>query len=89
MDSNKKFTNVHLALNMADLGGASECNPGGSYICTTGTKGCDAGLTCVGTSSTAGIRDFTIFEANLSIEPSQFERLSKELQRVVKEFSGS
>ena len=54
------FVTVNLALNagrLKDVRGlgvaddVAECNPGGSIICTTGTKGCDAGLTCVGTST--------------------------------------
>jgi hypothetical protein len=47
-----RFVAAELALNFAGLLTQAECNPGGSDICTTGTKGCDAGLTCVGTSST-------------------------------------
>lgn len=90
-----RFATVNLALNIGGLrevgGDASECNPGGSYICTTGTKGCDAGLTCVGTSSKMGCDaqstdiDFG-FDARILVEREELAALQEQLQRVVMEF---
>lgn len=86
----RKFTTVSLALNIGIPGGnQSECNPGGSTICTTGTKGCDAGLTCVGTSSKFGCfggSDIGI-DSRFILEERELKNLQVELQRVVAQFA--
>jgi hypothetical protein len=96
-----RFVSAALSLN---LGGATrlpsgaddpECNPGGSYICTTGTEGCDAGLTCVGTSTAqrcaGGSED--IFERGLDavilVERQALKELHEELQRVVAKYAAT
>lgn len=72
-----------------------QCNPGGSYICTTGTQGCDAGLTCVGTSTQqrcAGGSE-EMFERGLDavilVERQALKELHAELQRVVAKYANA
>jgi hypothetical protein len=88
-----RFTHVSLSMNIGGLPSAAECNPGGSYICTTGTQGCDAGLTCVGTSSSqdclGGSAVFDpLIESRILIERSELKALQGELQRVLNKFTG-
>ena len=86
----RKFTTVNLALNIGIPGGnQSDCNPGGSTICTTGTKGCDAGLTCVGTSTSFGCfggSDLGL-DSRFILEERELKSLQVELQRVVSQFA--
>ncbi|MDB5007775.1 MAG: hypothetical protein JWP45_2168 [Mucilaginibacter sp.] len=86
MKPHENFKTVTLSLNIAGLGNSADCNPGGSYICTAGTQGCDAGLTCAGTSSTDQF-DPTIFESVLLIDSAELKQLSAELQQVVVRFA--
>lgn len=97
MDDKRDFTAVNLAFNVAamrdvfkDVG---ECNPGGSYICTTGTKTCDAGLTCVGTSThvfecaaaSEDVLDLGL-DAHILVQREELKMLQRELQEVVMRF---
>ena len=80
-----RFVSVNLALNIQGQDGtAGACNPGGSFVCTTGTK-CPPG-TCAGTSTklTAG----ESIEASILIQQEELAALQAEIQRVVSDFAG-
>ena len=78
------YQTVNLALNLAGrplnpFGTLAECNPGGSTICWTPTKGCGTGaMTCVGTSTKKEGLDVQI-----SLPPDGLEKLQKELQELI------
>jgi hypothetical protein len=73
-------------------GDGGSCNAGGSYGCTAGTKGCDAGLSCVGTSYThdacgAGSAvELPGLEAVVSVRESEIAALRAELNKVMTRF---
>lgn len=89
-----RFSTVNLAFNVsgAKIPHQADCNPGGSTICDPGTRGCDAGMTCVGTSSSmgcdAGSEEIMIdLEAEVSVHESHLKSLRAELQRVLLEYA--
>lgn len=83
------FRTVNLAMNLSgrainplDLN--SECNPGGSTICWSPTKGCGTGsMTCVGTST-----KLEMLEVMVSLPPDDLEALQRELTALVSKFAG-
>ena len=73
---------MNLGAGIGEFGKLSECNPGGSTICWTPTRGCAAaGMTCVGTSTS-----FTASEVQVSLPADELESLQKELTEVVQRF---
>lgn len=83
-----RFTAVNLTLNLPNVGTNQDCNPGGSVICDPGTKGCDAGMTCVGNS--CGGSSATInfdFDARILVADTELKALRTELQKVVKTYA--
>jgi len=81
------YRTVNLAINLAgralDPGGESECNPGGSTICWSPTKGCGSGgMTCVGTSS-----KLEMLEVMVSLPPNELERFQQELGTLVSKYT--
>lgn len=78
------YRTVNLAMNLTGralnpTGGTSECNPGGSTICWTPTKGCGTGsMTCVGTSTS-----LEMLEVTVSLPANELESLQKELVALV------
>jgi hypothetical protein len=83
------YRTVNLAINLTGHAlnpvEPAECNPGGSTICDTGTKGCGSGgMTCVGTSS-----KLEMIEMMVSIPPDELGRLQAELVAVLKKFASS
>lgn len=79
------FRTVNLAMNLSgrplDLN--AECNPGGSTICWTPTKGCGSGgMTCVTTST-----KLEMMEVTVSLPPDAIEELQRELSAVVAKFA--
>lgn len=66
------------------LGPRSECNPGGSTICWSPTKGCGSGgMTCVTTSTS-----FETIEMQVSLPPDELQALQAEIAEVVQKFAG-
>jgi hypothetical protein len=99
-----KFVKVNLSMNVATTRGGKlnpggpvecscsdggSCNDGGSYICTAGTDGCEAGLSCVGTSYShqncggGSNVEFPGFDINMSVKESEIAVLRVELQKLV------
>lgn len=84
------YRTVNLALNLSgrsfNLGAEdSECNPGGSTICWSPTKGCGSGgMTCVGTSS-----KMEMMEVMVSLPPDELQKLQKELTSLISKFTAS
>jgi hypothetical protein len=93
------FATVNLGLNIgtpAAFAAADECgsvcNPGGSYICTATTKGCDTAGTCAGTSTVGPVGvvagtdpDRLSLNARLSVEEAELGSLRAELERVLRD----
>ena len=80
-----RFVCVNLVLNIeGQAGAAGACNPGGSIICTTGTR-CPPG-TCAGTSTKLAAE--TGIEASVLVQQEELAALQAEIQRVVSEFAG-
>ena len=83
------YRTVNLAINLAGrainpLDTQSECNPGGSTICWSPTKGCGSGgMTCVGTST-----KLEMMEVLVSLPPDELEKLQAELTAVLRKFTG-
>jgi hypothetical protein len=93
------FTTVSLALNIAaaDDGckDGSQCNPGGSYICTATTKGCADAGTCAGTSTVGAVvksEDAAVgdrsLEARIAVEEAELASLRAELERALRGVMG-
>lgn len=81
-----EYRTVNLAINLAGRAGPGsdlmECNPGGSTICWTPTRGCGSGgMTCVGTSS-----KLEMLEVMVSLPPNELEMFQKELAALVARF---
>jgi hypothetical protein len=83
------YETFRLAMNLAghvlpadDL---AECNPGGSTICWSPTKGCGSGgMTCVGTST-----KLEMLEVMVSLpSPEDLTRLKEELTQLIQKFAG-
>ena len=78
------YRTVNLAINLSGRtlnpgNELAECNPGGSTICWTPTRGCGSGgMTCVGTSS-----KLEMMEVMVSLPPNDLERLQKELATLI------
>ncbi|MEO8113829.1 MAG: hypothetical protein ABI655_05580 [Phenylobacterium sp.] len=65
-----------------------DCNSGGSVICLAGTGGCGAAaLTCVGTSCSGKSATMWGFDAEIYINPAEYETLQKEVMGVVQRFA--
>ena len=65
------------------FGPKAECNPGGSTICWTPTKGCGSGgMTCVTTST-----KLESIEVQVSLPPNEMEALQAEIAEVVQKFA--
>lgn len=79
---------VHLAFNLANRETATgECNPGGSWICWSPTRGCKPGgpMTCFGTSTKP-----KAIEAMVSIPAGgELEGLHKELAEIVAKYAAA
>jgi hypothetical protein len=82
------YRTVNLAINLAGRtlnpgGDLAECNPGGSTICWSPTKGCGSGgMTCVGTSS-----KLEMIEVAVSLPPNELEKLQKELTALISKYA--
>ena len=83
------YRTVNLAINLSGRARSaieddrSECNPGGSTICWSPTKGCGSGgMTCVGTSS-----KMEMLEVMVSLPPDELERFQKDLGSLVAKFT--
>lgn len=92
MTDSKKFQHVNLSINFSDFnlqaacgGGVTECNPGGSYICTgSSEKTCPPG-SCAGTSVK---KDFVDpINARILIAESELSKLKEELQKTILKFA--
>ncbi len=81
-----EYERFNLALNLnggAGIGQLAECNPGGSTICWTPTKGCGSGaMTCVGTSTS-----LTSMEVQVSLPPDERENLQREMAELLKKYA--
>lgn len=78
------YQTVNLAMNLA--GGAAalaaECNPGGSTICWSPTRGCGRRpMTCVTTSTSPAA-----LEMNAAVASDELENLQDELAAVINKF---
>jgi hypothetical protein len=81
------YRTVNLAINLAgrtfNLPDIAECNPGGSTICWSPTKGCGSGgMTCVGTST-----KLEMMEVMVSLPPNELENLQRELTALLGKYA--
>lgn len=83
-----EYVTTNLAINLAGRflnlpGSNEECNPGGSTICWSPTKGCGSGgMTCVGTSS-----KLEMIEVAISLPPDELAKFQEELSALVARFA--
>ena len=84
------YQTINLTLNVPDLAEAEtaaaararQCNPGGSWICWSPTRGCGKGvMTCFGTSYTD-----TKLEAAGKVASGELESLQEELAAVLSKY---
>jgi hypothetical protein len=89
-DNTMDYRTVNLAINLTGrainaLDDIAECNPGGSTICWSPTKGCGSGgMTCVGTSS-----KLEMLEVMVSLPPDELVKLQEELTALIGKYAAA
>ena len=87
----ERFSPVQLTFSVGKAD-PDKCNPGGSYICDTPTKGCAKGVvetTCIGTSCPKGnsVNFVAGLTAEVHINETERNDLQSELAIIIAKFS--